>query len=229
MLTNLQPSKLPTGLNCERPRLTQGDAHLSDMDIEVLGWLQGVSVRHQYSVSPGDLLSSTVFMFGLWSCLDRPRSGFSKLNTTSSDHWVLPLPLRFKLFFGLSFTLHPTSVCFLLRCSIWPTTDSHLIYFSFMSFSIFAIHKFQPRLFIVRFLAYRRIRAAISQNQVHITSDIGHPWLYNWVIWYVVHYFFLFLDLDGSLSRNLHKSPTGSWKARHCCHWMVQAFQGGHL
>ena len=146
--------------------------------------------------------------------------------TTSSNHLTTATITEIQVVSALSLTLYPTLYVlsfFVLSTNNWFSFDLLQPYV----IPYFAIHKFLPRFSIVCFLAYWCIHAAIGQYHAHTTSHIRNPGLFHWVIWYVIHYFLRFLDLDGSLSCNLHKSHTGSWKARHCCHWTVWTFQGG--
>ena len=108
-----------------------------------------------------------------------------------------------------------------------PSTCSHLVYFtSPMPLPIYAIHIFRPRSSIGRFLACWCIRAAIGWHRADIVSKIGDPNTYQWIIWWVLYLDLRFL-LDAPSSRNLHRSPQGSWMATHFNHWTVRAFKAG--
>ena len=100
------------------------------------------------------------------------------------------------------------------------------VYLNLMFLPIYAIHVFRPKLSIGCFLVRWCIRSAIRWHQADIISKIGHPRKYHWVIWWVNYLYVQFFLVD-LFSRNLHRSPQGSWMATIFKHWTVRAFKAG--
>jgi hypothetical protein len=52
---------------------------------------------------------------------------------------------------------------------------------------LFTIHKFAPPVFRDRLQAQKSISWAIKVNWFRIIDSIGHPTLFDWVLWYVAY------------------------------------------